>query len=79
MLLLSFAVFFFKLNFSQNSFRNTIIVSNSLDPGQDRHSVGPDLRPNCLHMLSVSTSKERVNSTYQRQLFSSACKQFRPD
>ena len=23
----------------------------SLDPDQDRHSVGPDLSPNCLHML----------------------------
>ena len=23
-------------------------VSNSLDPDQDRHSVGPDLGPNCL-------------------------------
>ena len=23
-------------------------LSNSLDPDQDRHSVGPDLGPNCL-------------------------------
>ena len=35
----------------QHSFRNTIRVSNSLDPDQDRHSVGPDLGPNCLQML----------------------------
>ena len=25
-----------------------IIFANSLDPYQDRHSVGPDLGPNCL-------------------------------
>ena len=28
-----------------------IIVSNSLDPGQARHFVGPDLGPNCLQKL----------------------------
>ena len=36
---------FFKLNFSKNSFRNTIRVSNVLDPyqdGQDRHNVSQD-------------------------------------
>ena len=27
---------------------NTIRVSNSLDPDQARHYVGPDLGPNCL-------------------------------
>ena len=26
---------------------------NSLDQGQDRYSVDPDLGPNCLQMLSV--------------------------
>ena len=31
--------------FQKNSFRNTIRVSNSLDPGQARHSVEPDLGP----------------------------------
>ena len=30
-------------------------VSNSLDPDQDRHSVGQDLGPNCLQRLSVDT------------------------
>ena len=25
-----------------------ITFANSLDPDQDRHSVGPDLDPNCL-------------------------------
>ena len=34
--------------FSKNSFRNTIRVSNSLDPDQDPSSVGPDLCLNCL-------------------------------
>ena len=29
------------------------LVSNSLDPDQDGHSVGPDLGPNCLQRLSV--------------------------
>ena len=28
-------------------------VSNGLDPDQDRHYVGPDLGPNCLHRLSA--------------------------
>ena len=28
-------------------------MSNSLDPDQDRHSVGPDLSPNSLQKLSV--------------------------
>ena len=37
--------------FSQNSFSNAIRVSNSLDPDQDRHSVGPDLGPDCLQRL----------------------------
>ena len=38
---------------SENSLRNTIRVSNSLDPGQARRSVGPDLGPNCLQRLSA--------------------------
>ena len=44
---------FFKIIFSQNSFRNTISVSNSLDRDQDRRSVGPGLGPNCLQRLSA--------------------------
>ena len=32
-------------------FINTIRVSNSLDPDQARHFVGPDLGPNCLQRL----------------------------
>ena len=43
---------------SKNSFRNTIAESNSLDPDQARHFVGPDLGPNCLQKLSADdTSK----------------------
>ena len=34
-------------------FFNTIPVSNSLDPAQARHFVGPDLGPNCLQRLSA--------------------------
>ena len=46
MLLLSSADFFF-----QNSFKNTISVSNGLDPDQD-HFIGPDLGPNCANVIS---------------------------
>ena len=53
------------LNFSK-SFRNTIRVSNSLDPDQARHFVGPDLGPNYLHRLSADdTSRLRVNTSHK--------------
>ena len=43
---------------------NTIRVSNSLDPDQDRYSVRTELGPNCLQRLSanekVAACKERV-------------------
>ena len=45
--------FFFKLTFSKKSFRNTITVSNNLDPDQARCFVGPDLDPNYLQRLSA--------------------------
>ena len=48
MILLSYADFFSKF-----TFWNTIRVTNSVDPDQDRHSVGPDLVPNCLQRLSA--------------------------
>ena len=49
--------------FSKNSFRNTLRVSNSLDPDQDRHPVGPDLGPICLQRLSADdTSRHRVTT-----------------
>ena len=40
---------------------NTIRVSNSSDPGQARHLVGPNLGQNYLQRLSSDeTSKQRV-------------------
>ena len=42
---LSSAGFLSNLTFSKNSFRNTVRVSNSLDPYQAQHVVGPDLGP----------------------------------
>ena len=42
-------------------------MSNSLDPDQALHFVGPDLDPNCLQRLSAdeksAASKERVISS----------------
>ena len=42
---------FFKLSLKK-TLRNTIRVSNSLDPDQAWHFVGPNLDPNCLQRLS---------------------------
>ena len=53
---------FFRINFSKNSYNNTIRVSNILDPDQARHYVGPDLDPNCLQRLSADL-------VYTNQLF----------
>ena len=62
MLFLLSAFFFSKSTFSKNSIRNTIRTSNSLDPSQARHIVGPDLGSNCLQRLSaVNTCRQRVN------------------
>ena len=56
---------FFKINILKNSFGNTIKVSNSLNPDQARHFVGPDLDPNCLQRLSADdTSKQRVRGYF---------------
>ena len=49
--------FFFKSTFPKNSFRNIIRVSNSLDPDQAQHFVGPDLGPNCLKNLSADNTR----------------------
>ena len=43
--------------FRNDYFRNTIRVSNSLDPDQARQFVGPDLGPNCLQRLSAEADK----------------------
>ena len=55
---------FSKSNFSKNSFRNTISVSDRMDPDQSQRFVyvGPDLGPNCLQRLSAdNTSRSRAN------------------
>ena len=45
----------------ENYFGNIPSVSYSLDPDQARHSVGPDLGPNCLQRLSADgTRRQRV-------------------
>ena len=49
--LLSSVDFLFRINSFENSFKNTIIVPNSLDSDQARRCVGPDLVPNCLERL----------------------------
>ena len=62
MLFLSSADFFSKSTVLKSSFRNAIRVSNNLDSDQVRHSVGPDLDPNCLLSSSADdTSKHRIN------------------
>ena len=43
-------LFLSKSTFPKNSFRNTIRVSNWLDPDQARHFVGNDFGPNCLQI-----------------------------
>ena len=57
---------FFKNNFfknktnNNNNIGNTIRVSNSLDPDQNRHPVGPDLDPNCLQRLSTDNTRKEL-------------------
>ena len=59
MLLLLSADFFSKLTFAKNSFRNTIRVSNGLDPDQDRQKGNQQ-------MTEVAASQERVYSLITR-------------
>ena len=35
-------------------------MSNSLDPDQARHLVGPDLCPNCLQRLSADDTSRQI-------------------
>ena len=56
MLFLSSADIFFYNQFKNKSFKNTIRVSNSLDPAEARSFVGPDLGPNCLQRLSADNT-----------------------
>ena len=39
------------------SFRNTVSLSNGLDPDRDQHFVGPTLGPNRLQRLSADDKK----------------------
>ena len=39
-------------------------MSNGLDPVQDRHSVDPDLGPNCLQRLSADDKRVKDNLSY---------------
>ena len=51
---------FSKSNFSKNYFRNTIRVTNSLDPDQTQRFVRPGLGPNCLQIqYSSADDKSR--------------------
>ena len=45
-------------------------MTNSLDPVEARHFVGPDLGPNCLERLSADdASRQNVYSPIQCGLF----------
>ena len=58
MLILSSADIFSISTFLKNSLKNTISVSNNLDPDQAQRFVGPDLGPNCLQrLLADDTSR----------------------
>ena len=46
------------------SFRNTIRMSNPLNPDQNRHFVSPDLGPNCLLRLSDILSGTLIRMSY---------------
>ena len=59
-LLSSAALFFPKLYFSKDHSSNSIRMSISLDPDQDRHSVGPDLGPNCFQRLSADDKNSHL-------------------
>ena len=48
-------------------FFNTIRVSNSLDPDQARHFVGPDLGPKCLQMLSANNKSLLVSKEFNTE------------
>ena len=41
-------------------------MSNSLDPDQARHFVGPDLGPNCLQRLSADDKKDVLSLCSKR-------------
>ena len=59
---------FFKINFFEKFFQEYNRVSDSLDPNQTGHFVGPDLNPNYLqNLLADNTSRQRVNLILHNQ------------
>ena len=59
-------IFFSKSTFSKYSFGNTIRVSNSLDPDQARHFVGPHLgRAVCQSYQQMTLVGEDLMGKYQ--------------
>ena len=60
-------IFFSKSSFSKNYFESTIRLSNSFDPDQVRHLIGPDLGPNCLQRLSADGTSYPLSTTTNRQ------------
>ena len=64
--------FCFKINFSKNSFRNTIRVSNALDPDQAGYFVWPDLGPNCVQRLSTDYPSWRIDKKACKRNFPGA-------
>ena len=73
-MLCTFSCFFFccRLTFSKihfffkYSFRNTIRVSNHFDQEQNLHSVGPDLGPKCLQVISAEAKKHPLQAKSYR-------------
>ena len=60
---------FFKTNFFQNIASETIGVSNSLEPDQDRHSVGPDLDPKLFAMVISRREKSKVAASKETVMY----------
>ena len=50
---------YFKINFFKKLFYEYFLSVKQLDPDQDRHSVGPDLGPNCLQIVSAHGKSRR--------------------
>ena len=61
-----------KITFSKKALRNTINVSNSLDPDQARDFVWPDLGPNCLERQKLPLMGKELDQT-KHKLYSSFC------
>ena len=70
MTFLSPADFFnINLSFLKKSFRNTIRVSNSLEPDQARHYVWPDMGPTCLQTSSADDKSSHLAGSLRVKQF----------